>query len=243
MKDQIVLITGASRGIGNAILRYFAEQGSVVIGTVRKEDDAQKINQYLQQNNFRGASKILEITDFNNFEAFFDQIKNEFGDVNVLINNAGITNDGLLMKMKEDQWNDVINTNLTSAFHICKAAIKPMMKNRFGRIINIASVVGLAGNAGQCNYAAAKAGMIGFTKSLAREVASRGITVNAIAPGFIQTDMTDKLTENQKTALLNQIPANRLGSGEDIAQAAYFLSTAGYITGETINVNGGMYMA
>lgn len=241
-EEQIVLVTGASRGIGRAILHAFAAHGATVIGTATSESGAASITAALQEAGFTGRGMCLDVTSVENVEAVLKAVEGEFGGVSILINNAGITDDNLLMRMKDEQWDKVIDTNLTSIYRLCKGVSKAMMKARFGRIINIASVVGVMGNAGQTNYAAAKAGLIGFSKSLAREVGSRGITVNTIAPGFIATDMTDALPEEQKKLLAGQIPLARLGSVEDIADAAVFLAGAGYITGETLHVNGGMYM-
>lgn len=241
-ESQIVLVTGASRGIGRAILLAFAARGATVIGTATRDSGAQDITAALQAGGYRGQGMCLNVTSQEQIDNTLKAISEQYGDVSILVNNAGITDDNLLMRMKDEQWDHVIDTNLTSIYRLCKATSKPMMKARFGRIINIASVVGVMGNAGQTNYAAAKAGLIGFSKSLAREVGSRGITVNTIAPGFIATDMTDALPEAQKKYLSEQVPLARLGSVDDIADAAVFLAGAGYITGETLHVNGGMYM-
>lgn len=241
-EGQIVLVTGASRGIGRAILHAFAARGATVIGTATSESGAEKITAALQDAGFSGRGLCLDVTSAEQIECVLETIRSAFGDVSILINNAGITQDNLLMRMKDEQWDAVIDTNLTSIYRLCKGVSKAMMKARFGRIINIASVVGVMGNAGQTNYAATKAGIMGFSKSLAREVGSRGITVNTIAPGFIATDMTDALPEEQKKFLSEQVPLARLGTVEDIAEAAVFLASAGYITGETLHVNGGMYM-
>lgn len=238
---KIVLVTGATRGIGRAIAERFAEQGATVVGTATSETGANTISQYLLG---KGKGYCLNVVDGNAIEQTLDQIKSDFGDVDILINNAGITRDNLLMRMKDDEWQEIVDTNLTSVFRLAKSVLRSMMKKRFGRIITIGSVVGTMGNAGQANYAAAKAGLIGFSKSLAREVASRGITVNVIAPGFIETDMTRSLTEEQRAGILAQVPAGRLGEAEEIAKAALFLASedAAYITGETLHVNGGMLM-
>ncbi|HED40409.1 MAG TPA: 3-oxoacyl-ACP reductase FabG [Chromatiales bacterium] len=245
MENEIVLITGASRGIGRAIALSLGKQGATVIGTATSEGGAQNISQYLDENGVKGSGEVLNVTDQTSIDALLKCATEKFGAPTILVNNAGITRDNLLMRMKEDEWDEIINTNLSSVYRLSKACLRPMMKARRGKIVNIASVVALTGNPGQCNYAAAKSGMIGFSKALAREVASRGITVNCVAPGFIETDMTHELPEKQKEALLQSIPLNRLGRPEEIAGAvAYLTSSAGdYITGETINVNGGMYMA
>ncbi len=243
-KDTIILITGASRGIGASILKVMAETGATLIGTATSQGGADAITETLQKLGANGKGMVLNVADSDSVEACLKQIAEEFGGIGVLVNNAGITRDNLLMRMKDEDWDAVINTNLTSVYRLSKAVLRPMMKQKFGRIINIASVVGVSGNAGQANYSAAKAGIIGFSKSLAREVASRGITVNTIAPGFIRTDMTDALPEEQKKTLSANIPAAKLGEAEDIAYAVKFLASpqAGYITGETLHVNGGMYM-
>jgi 3-oxoacyl-[acyl-carrier protein] reductase len=242
LDGEIALVTGASRGIGKAIAEQLASQGATVIGTATSDSGADNISAYLSE--FGGRGMCLNVTDADSIAAVIKAITAEYGDVSILVNNAGITKDNLLMMMKEDQWNDIIDTNLTSIYRLSKAVIRKMMKARKGRIINIASVVGMTGNPGQTNYSATKAGMLGFTKSLAREIGSRNITVNCVAPGFIDTDMTKELPEEQREALIKQIPLNRLGDPADIAAAVSFLAapTAAYITGETINVNGGMYM-
>ncbi|WP_354625023.1 3-oxoacyl-ACP reductase FabG [Psychromonas sp. MME2] len=241
MKGQVVLVTGASRGIGRAIAESFVALGATVLGTATSENGAAAISEYLSD---AGKGFVLNVTETDSISTLFDEIKAQYGAVDVLVNNAGITRDNLLMRMKDDEWNDIINTNLTPIFKMSKAALRPMMKKRHGRIINVGSVVGTMGNAGQANYAAAKAGVIGFTKSLAREVASRGITVNTVAPGFIETDMTKALTEEQRAATLSAVPAGRLGDPKEIAATVVFLASEGaaYINGETIHVNGGMYM-
>ena len=242
LKGEIALVTGASRGIGKAIAEELARQGATVIGTATSDSGADNISSYLSASGGKGM--VLNVTDADSIKDTLKSITDEFGAVSILVNNAGITRDNLLMMMKDDQWNDIIETNLTSIFRICKAVVRPMMKARKGRIINIASVVGLTGNPGQTNYSAAKAGIMGFSKSLAREIGSRNITVNTVAPGFIDTDMTRALPEEQRDALIKQIPLARLGDPADIANAVVFLASpqAAYITGETINVNGGMYM-
>lgn len=241
LEGKVALVTGASRGIGKAIAQRLAAEGAHVIGTATSESGAQSISEYLGA---QGKGLALNVTDAASVEATLEAIRAEFGDVDILVNNAGITRDNLLMRMKDEEWQDIIDTNLTSIFRLSKAVMRAMMKKRYGRIITIGSVVGTMGNAGQANYAAAKAGVIGFSKSLAREVASRGITVNVIAPGFIETDMTRALTDEQRSGILSQVPANRLGDTKEIASAAAFLASdeAGYITGETLHVNGGMYM-
>jgi 3-oxoacyl-[acyl-carrier protein] reductase len=245
LENEIALVTGASRGIGQATALALGELGATVVGTATSEGGAENISAYLEQNGVKGRGMVLNVTDGASIEELLSGIQKEFGAVSILVNNAGITRDNLLMRMKDDEWDDILNTNLTSVYRLSKACLRPMMKARKGRIISIASVVGVAGNAGQTNYGAAKAGIIGFSKSLAREIGNRGITVNVVAPGFIDTDMTRALGEEQREALLGQIPLNRLGQPEEIAAAVAFLASpqAGYITGETLNVNGGMYMA
>ncbi|MFM5733253.1 3-oxoacyl-ACP reductase FabG [Aeromonas hydrophila] len=239
--DKVVLVTGASRGIGRAIAETFAARGAKVVGTATSESGAEAISAYLGK---QGCGMALNVTSQESIEAVFAAIKARFGDIDILINNAGITRDNLLMRMKDDEWNEIIDTNLTSLYRLSKPVLRAMMKKRNGRIISIGSVVGTMGNAGQVNYAAAKAGLVGFTKSLAREVASRGITVNAVAPGFIETDMTKALNEEQRAGIMSQVPAARLGDPKEIAAAVVFLASddAAYITGETLHVNGGMYM-
>jgi 3-oxoacyl-[acyl-carrier protein] reductase len=244
LSNEIALVTGASRGIGKAIAAVLGNKGAAVIGTATSASGAQGIADTFSANGTRGAGKVLNVTDPDSVAALMKAIQEEFGAPTILVNNAGITRDNLLMRMKDDEWDDVIETNLTSAFRMSKACLRGMMKARHGRIVTITSVIAATGNPGQANYAATKAGVIGFTKSLAREIGSRGITVNAVAPGFIDTDMTRELPEAQQQALLAQIPLGRLGAVEDIANAVAFLSSAdaAYITGETIHVNGGMYM-
>ena len=242
LKGEIALVTGASRGIGAAIADELAAQGATVIGTATSESGANAISGRLAAKG--GAGRVLDVNAAGAIEALVDAIGKEFGGLSILVNNAGITRDNLLLRMKDEDWQAILDTNLTSVFRSCKAAMRGMMKARKGRIVNIASVIGVTGNAGQANYAAAKAGIIGFSKSLAKEIGSRGITVNVVAPGFIDTDMTRGLPEDARTAMLGQIALGRLGSPEDIAQAVAFLAgpSAAYITGETLHVNGGMYM-
>lgn len=245
LENEVALVTGASRGIGKAIAETLAKAGATVIGTATSENGAEKITEYLSAIGAgKGKGMCLNVADDESIKSVTKIISDEFGAISILVNNAGITRDNLLMMMKDDQWNDIIQTNLTSIFKLSKIVIRPMMKARKGRIINIASVVGLTGNPGQTNYSAAKAGILGFSKSLAREIGSRNITVNTVAPGFIDTDMTKELPEEQRNALISQIPLNKLGDPQDIANAVAFLASpeAAYITGETINVNGGMYM-
>ncbi|KKD01274.1 MULTISPECIES: 3-oxoacyl-ACP reductase FabG [Photobacterium] len=241
LEGKVALVTGASRGIGRAIAEILVERGATVVGTATSESGAEAISAYLGD---KGKGLALNVTSQESIDAVLKQIKEEFGDVDILVNNAGITRDNLLMRMKDDEWQDIINTNLTSIFRLSKAVLRSMMKKRYGRIISIGSVVGTMGNAGQANYSAAKAGVIGFTKSMAREVASRGITVNAVAPGFIETDMTKALNDEQRASTLSAVPAGRLGEPREIAAAVAFLASddAGYVTGETLHVNGGMYM-
>lgn len=240
LEGKVVLVTGASRGIGKAIASQLKNLGATVIGTATSQNGADKISEYLGEE----KGLVLNVIDNDSISALFDIIKEKYVGVDILVNNAGITKDNLFMRMKEDEWQDIIDTNLSSVYKLSKAVIRPMMKKRNGRIINIGFVVGSMGNAGQVNYATAKAGLLGFTKSLAREVASRGITVNTVSPGFIDTDMTQTLTDEQKEGIFAQVPANRLGKPEEIANAVAFLASdsAAYITGETLHVNGGMYM-
>lgn len=242
LQGEIALVTGASRGIGRAIAEELAAQGATVVGTATSDSGAAAITDYLSASGGKGM--MLNVTDAESVKTVIKAIETDVGAISILVNNAGITRDNLLMLMKDDQWDDIIQTNLTSVFRLSKAVIRSMMKARKGRIISIASVVGLTGNPGQTNYAAAKAGIMGFTKSLAREIGSRSITVNTVAPGFIDTDMTRALPDEQREALIKQIPLGRLGQAADIAHAVAFLASpqAAYITGETINVNGGMYM-
>lgn len=244
LTSKIAFVTGASRGIGKAIALELASQGAVVIGTATSEKGAEAISAYLQEAGATGKGFCLDVTQGEMITEVLAQVTQEFGVPTILVNNAGITRDNLLMRMKDDEWDDIIQTNLNSVYRMSKACLRGMMKAKGGRIINIASVVGVMGNAGQTNYAAAKAGIIGFSKSLAREVGARNITVNTIAPGFIDTDMTRALPEEQREMLTQQIPLSRLGEPEDIAKSVSFLAGDGgaYITGQTLNVNGGMYM-
>lgn len=241
MQNKIALVTGATRGIGKAIAEELVAKGAFVIGTATSEKGTESISAYLGE---KGKGLVLNVTDENSIEQALKAIKEQFGEIDILVNNAGITRDNLLMRMKDDEWFDIMQTNLTSVYRLSKAVMRSMMKKRFGRIISIGSVVGSMGNPGQANYCAAKAGVIGFSKSLAKEVASRGITVNVVAPGFIATDMTDELNEEQRNAILSQIPAGELGTPQDIAKAVAFLASedARYINGETLHVNGGLYM-
>lgn len=242
LDGKIALVTGASRGIGRAVAERLAADGATVIGTATSQAGAQAISDYL---NPTGQGMVLNVSDVDSMQSLLAEISDQHGAIDILVNNAGITRDNLLLRMKDDEWQDIMDTNLTSIFKMSKAVLRGMMKKRNGRIINIGSVVGSTGNAGQANYAAAKAGVIGFSKSMAREVASRGITVNVVAPGFIDTDMTKSLTDEQKQAIFKDIPANRLGSPQEIAATVGFLASddAAYITGETLHVNGGMFMS
>jgi 3-oxoacyl-[acyl-carrier protein] reductase len=245
LDKQIAIVTGASRGIGRAIAMELARQGATVIGTATSESGAAAITEAFNAAGVNGRGAVLNVNEAAAVEALIDGTVKEFGALHVLVNNAGITQDQLAMRMKDDDWDAVVDTNLKSVFRLSRAVLRPMMKAKGGRIINITSVVGSAGNPGQVNYAAAKAGVAGMTRALAREIGSRGITVNCVAPGFIDTDMTKTLPEEQQTALKTQIPLGRLGSPEDIAHAVAFLASpqAGYITGTTLHVNGGMYMS
>jgi 3-oxoacyl-[acyl-carrier protein] reductase len=243
LEGKIVLVTGATRGIGKAIALTLGSSGATVIGTATSKAGADNISKMLVDNQILGKGIVLDVKNNDQIASLGEGIKKDFGSIDILVNNAGITRDNILLRMKEDEWEDIINTNLSSVYKMSKSVLRGMIKKRSGRIISITSVVGAMGNAGQSNYAAAKAGMIGFTKSLAREVGVRGITVNAIAPGFIETDMTDSLSDDQKEALASQIPMGRLGTADEIAQAVLFLAGDGgsYITGQTLHVNGGMY--
>ena len=243
LNEKLVLVTGASRGIGRAIALTLGNAGATVIGTATSDEGASNITKIFTENNILGKGMKLNVTDNDQISALIKSITEDYGSIDILVNNAGITRDNILVRMKEEEWDDIINTNLSSVYKMSKAVLRGMIKKKSGRIISITSVVGAMGNAGQSNYAAAKAGIMGFTKSLAREVGVRGITVNAIAPGFIQTDMTDKLPEDQKVALASQIPMARLGTVDEIAQSVLFLASdsGSYITAQTLHVNGGMY--
>lgn len=242
---KIALITGASRGIGKATALALGHQGMFVAGTATTEAGAEAITAFLREEGVEGQGLVADVSDADSVAALLEEIATLAGLPVVVVNNAGVTRDNLLLRMKAEEWDAVVNTNLNSMYRVCKACLKGMTKARFGRIINISSVVGSSGNAGQTNYAATKAGIEGFTRSLAKEIGSRGITVNAVAPGFIETDMTDALPEEQKVALLGQVPLGRLGRPEEIANVVAFLASdqGSYITGETLHVNGGMYMA
>ncbi|MCO5107663.1 MAG: 3-oxoacyl-ACP reductase FabG [Burkholderiaceae bacterium] len=244
LSDQLALVTGASRGIGRAIALELGRQGATVIGTATTEAGAQAISAALAEAGVTGRGEVLDVTDAARCEALVDAVQKEGNGVSILVNNAGITRDNLAMRMKDDEWNSVIETNLGAVFRMSRLVLRAMMRARFGRIVNITSVVGASGNAGQANYAAAKAGVAGMSRALAREIASRGITVNCVAPGFIETDMTRALNEQQTAALIQQVPAGRFGQPQDVAAAVAFLASpqAGYITGVTLHVNGGMYM-
>ncbi len=245
LNNQVAWVTGASRGIGKAIALTLANAGAQVVGTATSDSGAEAITAYFKEAGLNGRGIKLNVTDADGIAAALKDIQDNEGVPTILVNNAGITRDNLLMRMKDDEWMDIMDTNLSSVFRMSKSVLRGMMKAKGGRIINIASVVGAMGNAGQTNYAAAKAGLMGFSKSLAREVGTRGITVNTVAPGFIDTDMTKALPEEQREALASQIPLARLGDAQDIADAVVFLagSTGAYITGQTLHVNGGMYMA
>lgn len=245
LTDKIALVTGASRGIGQAIALELGAKGATVIGTATTQSGAEKITEYLKENHIKGMGVALNVTDDKSVEEVLSKITSDFGTPTILVNNAGITRDNLMMRMKDDEWYDVIDTNLNSLYRLSKGVLRGMTKARWGRIVSIGSVVGAMGNVGQANYAAAKAGLEGFTRALARELGSRSVTVNAVAPGFIDTDMTKELPEAQREALLTQIPLGRLGQAKEIAETVAFLASdsAAYITGATIPVNGGMYMS
>ena len=244
LKGQIALVTGASRGIGRAIALDLGKHGATVIGTATSESGAQSITHYLGEAGVSGRGLVLDVNDAAAIDAALAVIRSEFGEIAILVNNAGITRDNLVMRMTDAEWDDIMSTNLKSIFRMSRAVLRAMVKARYGRIINISSVVGAMGNAGQANYAAAKAGIFGFSKSLAREVGSRNVTVNSIAPGFIDTDMTRALSDAQRDSLIQHVPLGRLGQAEDVAAAVTFLASpaAGYITGSTLHVNGGLYM-
>jgi 3-oxoacyl-[acyl-carrier protein] reductase len=244
LRGKVALVTGASRGIGQSIARELAKQGAVVVGTATSQAGAEGIRQQIEQAGGTGGGWKLDVTDAQQTEAAVAEAQQRFGDIAILVNNAGVTRDNLLVRMKDEDWDAVMETDLKSVYRLSKLLLRSMMKSRYGRIINITSVVGATGNAGQTNYAAAKSGIIGFSKSLAREVGSRNITVNCIAPGFIDTDMTRALSEGQREALVGQIPLGRLGRAEDVAAAVAFLASPGadYMTGCTLHINGGMFM-
>lgn len=244
LTGEVAIVTGASRGIGRAIAETLGRHGAKVIGTATSESGALAITAYLTEAGIQGEGRVLNVADAASIEAFMAAVTEAHGTITILVNNAGITRDNLLMRMKDEEWDDIIATNLTSIFRMSKACMRGMMKAKKGRIISISSVVGTMGNAGQANYAAAKAGLVGFSKSLAREIGSRGITVNVVAPGFIDTDMTRELNEAQRNAMLANIPLGRLGQAQEIASAVLFLASpaGGYITGETLHINGGMLM-
>jgi 3-oxoacyl-[acyl-carrier protein] reductase len=244
LDNKVTLVTGASRGIGQGIAIELGKRGATVIGTATSEAGANNISEYLQQSGIKGRGMVLDVKSEESIEGCLKSIVDEFGPIEVLVNNAGITRDNLLMRMKLDQWEEVYETNLRSVFLLSKACLRGMMKSKYGRIINISSVVGSTGNPGQTNYVSTKAGIVGFSKSLAREIANRGITVNCVSPGFIQTDMTEELTDDQKQHILASIPMGKMGAVQDIAKAVGFLASedAAYITGQTLHINGGMYM-
>lgn len=244
LQGQIALVTGASRGIGQAIALELGKQGATVIGTATSEKGAQAISEYLAAAGVAGTGLALNVNDAAQIDQVLDTLRKQFGEISILVNNAGITKDNLLARMSEEEWDDVLTTNLKSVFRLSRAVLRAMMKARTGRIINISSVVGSSGNPGQTNYSASKAGMVGFSKSLAQEIGSRNITVNCVAPGFIDTDMTQALGEEQRAKLVEHVPLKRLGTPADIAAAVVFLAGPGaaYITGATLHVNGGMYM-
>jgi 3-oxoacyl-[acyl-carrier protein] reductase len=244
LANEVALVTGASRGLGRAIFLELGRQGASVVGTATSTEGTEKVEQLLRENDIKGVARVLDVTDGAAIEALLGELESTLGALSILVNNAGITRDGLLLRMSEADWDAILDTDLTSVYRMTKACLRPMMKARKGRIINITSVVGAIGNAGQTNYAAAKAGVIGFTRALAREIGSRSITVNAVAPGFIDTDMTRALPAASREALLAQVPLGRFGNPEDVAHAVAFLASpqAAYITGTTLHVNGGMHM-
>ena len=244
LQNQIAFVTGASRGIGQAIALELGRQGATMIGTATTEDGAQIISHYLKEEGIKGGGMMLNVNNAGQIESVLNTVRQEFGDIAILVNNAGITRDNLLVRMKDEEWDEIMETDLKSVFRLSRAVLRAMMKARYGRIINISSVVGATGNMGQANYAAAKAGIFGFSKSLAREVGSRNITVNCIAPGFVETDMTRALTDKQHQDLIQHVPLGRLAQPKEIASAVAFIASpdAGYITGATLHVNGGMYM-
>jgi 3-oxoacyl-[acyl-carrier protein] reductase len=244
LKGKVALVTGASRGIGRAIALALGQEGVLVVGTATSEAGAEAIQQALAEAGAEGRGVVMNVNDAAQIASALEAAQARYGEVSILVNNAGITRDNLLLRMKDEEWNDIIATNLTSVFRLSRSVVRAMMKARYGRIINITSVIGAMGNAGQANYAAAKAGVVGFTKSLAREIGSRGITANCVAPGFIETDMTRALSDEQRKAILDQVPLARLGRVEDVAHAVVFLASpsADYITGCTLHVNGGMHM-
>ena len=245
LQGEVALVSGASRGIGRSIAELLGSAGATVVGTATSEKGAEAITAYLHEAGIAGKGMVLNVADKASIDTVVKAVGDEFGGISILVNNAGITRDNLLMRMKDDEWDDIINTNLTSVYRMSKACLRGMTKAKKGRIISISSVVGASGNAGQTNYAAAKAGLVGFSKSLAREIGSRNVTVNVVAPGFIDTDMTRELSEDQRNNLLHGIPLGRLGQSAEIAGAVLFLASplGAYVTGETIHVNGGMYMA
>ncbi|MFZ2314064.1 MAG: 3-oxoacyl-ACP reductase FabG [Gammaproteobacteria bacterium] len=244
LKNKIALVTGASRGIGQGISFALGQAGATVIGTATTQEGADRITQALKEKNINGCGQMLNVTSQESIDALLKTIKETYGVINILVNNAAITQDNIFLRMKEEEWLQVLDTNLTSVFRLSKACVRDMLKARWGRVINIGSVVGSTGNPGQANYCATKAGVVGFSKALALEVGSRDITINTVAPGFISTDMTNALTDDQREAIFQKIPMQRLGTIDDIAGAVLFLASesAGYITGQTIHVNGGMYM-